>query len=67
MLTGFVLQFSGFVPNAEQTETAKLAIRSLFSLFPLVSLSCGALLLSRLALNRETHAEVRAALDQRQE
>jgi GPH family glycoside/pentoside/hexuronide:cation symporter len=61
MLTGFVLQFSGFVPNVEQTETAKLAIRSLFALFPLISLSCGALLLSRLALNRETHAEVRAA------
>jgi len=67
MLTGFVLQFSGFVPNAEQTETAKLAIRSLFALFPLVSLSCGALLLSRLALNRETHAEVRASLDARKE
>ncbi len=65
MLTGFVLQFSGFVPNVEQTETAKLAIRSLFALFPLVSFSCGALLLSRLALNRETHAEVRAALDER--
>jgi GPH family glycoside/pentoside/hexuronide:cation symporter len=67
MLTGFVLQFSGFEPNAEQTETAKLAIRSLFALFPLVSLSFGALLLSRLALNRETHAEVRAALDGRRE
>ncbi len=67
MLTGFVLQFSGFEPNAEQTETAKLAIRSLFALFPLVSLSCGALLLSRLALDRETHAEVRAALDGRRE
>jgi len=65
MLTGFVLQFSGFEPNVEQTETAKLAIRSLFALFPLVSFSCGALLLSRLTLNRETHAEVRAALDAR--
>jgi GPH family glycoside/pentoside/hexuronide:cation symporter len=67
MLTGFVLQLSGFVPNAEQTETAKLAIRSLFALLPLVSLSCGALLLSRLALNRETHARVRASLDARKE
>ncbi len=65
MLTGFVLQFSGFVPNVEQTETAKLAIRSLFALFPLVSLWCGALLLSRFALNRQEHAEVRAALDER--
>jgi GPH family glycoside/pentoside/hexuronide:cation symporter len=65
MLTGFVLQLSGFVPNVEQTETAKLAIRSLFALFPLVSLWSGALLLSRFALNREEHARVRAALDSR--
>ena len=65
MLTGFVLQLSGFVPNAEQTETAKLAIRCLFALFPLISLWCGALLLSRFALNREEHAELRAAIDAR--
>ena len=67
MFTGFVLQFSGFEPNVEQTETAKLAIRSLFALFPMVSLWCGALLLSRFALNREEHAEVRAALDARRD
>ena len=65
MLTGFVLQLSGFVPNVEQTETAKLAIRCLFALFPLVSTWLGALLLSRFALNRAEHAEVRAALDAR--
>jgi GPH family glycoside/pentoside/hexuronide:cation symporter len=65
MFTGFVLQLSGFAPNVEQTETAKLAIRILFALFPLVSLWCGALLLSRFALNREEHARVRAALDSR--
>jgi GPH family glycoside/pentoside/hexuronide:cation symporter len=67
MFTGFVLQFSGFEPNVEQTETAKLAIRSLFALFPMVSLWCGALLLSRFALNREEHAEVRNALDARRD
>jgi GPH family glycoside/pentoside/hexuronide:cation symporter len=67
MLTGFVLQLSGFEPNVEQTETAKLAIRSLFALFPLVSTWCGALLLSRFALNREEHAEVKAALDARRD
>ena len=67
MLTGFVLQVSGFVPNVEQTETAKFAIRSLFALFPFVSLWCGALLLSRFALNREEHGLVRAALDARRD
>jgi GPH family glycoside/pentoside/hexuronide:cation symporter len=65
MLTGFVLQFSGFEPNVEQTGSAKLAIRSLFSLFPLVSMLCGALLLSRFALNRSEHARIRADLDAR--
>jgi GPH family glycoside/pentoside/hexuronide:cation symporter len=67
MFTGLVLQFSGFEPNVEQTETAKLAIKSLFALFPLVSALCGALLLSRFALNREEHAELRAAIDARRE
>jgi len=67
MFTGFVLQFSGFEPNVEQTETAKLAIKSLFALFPLISLWSGALLLSRFALNREEHAEIRAAIDARRE
>ncbi len=65
MFTGFVLQLSGFVPNVEQTETAKLAIKSLFALFPLVTFWCGALLLSRFALNREEHARIRAAIDAR--
>jgi len=67
MLTGFVLQFSGFVPNAEQTETAKLAIMSLFALFPLVSTWCGALLLSTFTLNREEHGQIRTALDSRRD
>jgi GPH family glycoside/pentoside/hexuronide:cation symporter len=65
MFTGLVLQLSGFEPNVEQTETAKLAIKSLFSLFPLTSALFGALLLSRFALNREEHAEIRAAIDAR--
>lgn len=65
MFTGLVLQLSGFEPNVEQTETAKLAIGSLFALFPLVSYLCGALLLSRFALNRAEHARLRAAIDAR--
>jgi GPH family glycoside/pentoside/hexuronide:cation symporter len=65
MLTGFVLQASGFEPNVEQTERARLAISSLFALFPLASLWCGALLLSRFRLNREEHARLREAIDAR--
>ena len=66
MLTGFVLQASGFEPNVEQSERARLAISSLFALFPLVSLWCGALILSRFGLNREEHARLREAIDARQ-
>jgi GPH family glycoside/pentoside/hexuronide:cation symporter len=65
MLTGFVLQASGFVPNVEQTETTKLAMRSLFALFPLVCYAIGALLLSRFRLDRTEHARIRAELDLR--
>ena len=65
MLTGFVLQASGFQPNVEQSETSKLAIKSLFSLFPLVSALGGALLLSRFRLDREEHARLRQILDAR--
>jgi GPH family glycoside/pentoside/hexuronide:cation symporter len=65
MLTGLVLQFSGFVPKVEQNPTALLAIRSLFALFPLVCCLIGAVLLSRFSLNREEHAEIRDALDAR--
>jgi Na+/melibiose symporter-like transporter len=65
LLTGLVLQFSGFVPNVEQTDTARLAIRSLFALFPLVGCLIGAVLLTRFRLNREEHAEIRAVLEER--
>jgi GPH family glycoside/pentoside/hexuronide:cation symporter len=66
MLVGIVLQLSGFEPNVEQSEQVKLAMRSLFALFPLGCYLIGALLLTRFGLNRREHAEIRAALDARQ-
>lgn len=66
MLTGFVLEMSGFVPNAEQTETAKLALSSLYSLFPLVCYLLGAALFTRFSLSEKEHARIRADLDARQ-
>jgi GPH family glycoside/pentoside/hexuronide:cation symporter len=65
MLTGFVLQFSGFTPNVEQTETVKLALLSLYALYPLVCYLTGSLIFTRFSLNEAEHAEIRAALDQR--
>ena len=43
MLTGFVLSWSGFVPKAEQTETVKLSLRTLYAIYPLVCFVGGAL------------------------
>lgn len=67
MLAGFVLQFSGFEPNVEQTETAKLALQSLYSLFPLVCYLMGALLFTRFSLSEREHGRIRAELDRRRE
>ncbi|MEN8181186.1 MAG: MFS transporter [Myxococcota bacterium] len=65
MLTGFVLEFSGFVPNAEQTEQARFWIRTLYSLFPLVCYGLGALLFLRFSLDEDEHRRIRAELDAR--
>jgi GPH family glycoside/pentoside/hexuronide:cation symporter len=65
LLTGFVLQASGFVPNQEQTMTVQLAMITLYSLFPLVCYSIGSLLLKRFDLDEDAHGEIRRALDER--
>jgi GPH family glycoside/pentoside/hexuronide:cation symporter len=65
LATGWVLQLSGFEPNVEQSETAKLAIRGLFSLLPAACYLIGALLFVRFAFNEAEHGEVRRALDAR--
>jgi len=65
VLTGFVLQFSGFTPNVEQTEAAKLALRILYAIFPLICYGAGALIFLRFGLNQHEYDEIRAALDGR--
>jgi sugar (glycoside-pentoside-hexuronide) transporter len=65
LLTGFVLQYSGFVPNQPQTMTVQIAMVTLYGLFPLVCYLVGALLFSRFKLDETAHAEIRAQLDQR--
>lgn len=65
MLTGFVLQFSGYVPNVEQTETAQLAIKSLYALFPLSCYLIGSLLFLRFSFNESEHGAVRGELESR--
>jgi GPH family glycoside/pentoside/hexuronide:cation symporter len=65
MLTGFVLELSGFVPRQEQTETVKLALRSLYALYPMVCFLIGAALFLRFQLDELEHDRIRAVLEER--
>ena len=64
-ITGYVLQFSGFVPNAVQTMTVQIAMVTLYGLFPLVCYAIGALLFSRFTLDEKEHARIRKELRER--
>ena len=64
-ITGYVLQFSGFVPNAVQTMTVQIAMGTLYGLFPLVCYAIGALLFSRFTLDEKEHARIRKELRER--
>ncbi len=63
LMTGFVLEFSGFVPNAEQTMTVKMAMVTLYGMFPLVCYAIGAYLFSKFKLDEDAYAKIRSALD----
>jgi GPH family glycoside/pentoside/hexuronide:cation symporter len=65
LITGYVLQFSGFVPNAEQTQTVQISIVFLYGMLPLICYMIGAYLFSRFTLDEAAHAEVRQELDRR--
>ena len=62
MITGFVLEASGFVPNQDQTESAKFAILVLYALFPFFCYLIGGLILTRFSLNESAHEKIRQAL-----
>ena len=62
IVTGFVLQLSGFEPNVEQTEQTQTAIRVLFAFLPGSCYVIGALLFIRFNFNEKEHAEVRQIL-----
>jgi len=64
-VTGYVLQFSGFVPNQEQTMTVQVAMVTLYGLFPLVCYSVGAWLFSRFTLDELAHSKMREELEAR--
>ena len=60
LVTGFVLQFSGFIPNQPQTMEVKVALISLYGLVPLVFYSLGAyLLLTKFKFGEKEHAAIK--------
>ena len=65
MLTGFVLELSGFVPNSVQSEEALFALKALYGLFPLTCYLLATVLLSRFSLDEAAHAKVREQLNER--
>ncbi len=65
MLTGFALQAVGFVPNVEQTETAKLGMLALSGLLPGSCYLLGLIVFSRFGLDEAEHTKILRALSQR--
>jgi sugar (glycoside-pentoside-hexuronide) transporter len=65
ILTGYVLQFSGFVPNQEQSMQVQISMVSLYGLFPLVCYSVGAWLFSKFTLGEKEYVRIRLELDRR--
>ncbi len=65
LFVGVILSLVGLEADVEQTETAKLGIRSLMSGIPLVTYGTGIFLFRRFSLTRETHAQIRRELDAR--
>ena len=63
MLTGFVLSASGFVPNVEQNDSAKLALLTLYAIFPLVCYTVGAMIFNQFKLDESVYKTIRSSLD----
>ena len=63
MLTGFVLGASGFAPNVEQTDTAKLALLTLYAIFPLICYTVGAMIFNQFKLDESIYKRIRNSLD----
>jgi GPH family glycoside/pentoside/hexuronide:cation symporter len=64
-LTGFVLTFSGYLPNIEQTATVKVTLLALYGLFPMACYLIGSLLFTRFKLDEAGYAVIRGDLDSR--
>ena len=65
LVTGYVLQFAGFEPNVQQSQTVQVVMVSLYGLSPLVCYTIGAILFSRFTLDATEHDRIRQDIDSR--
>ncbi len=66
LVTGFVLQFSGFIPNQPQTMKVKIALISLYGLVPLIFYSLGSYLLyKKFKFGEKEHAAIKQQIQER--
>jgi len=67
-VTGFALQYAGYIPNAEdQTAEVKTAIMALMGLLPAICYAVGAILFIRFSLNEGEHRQIVGILRDRAE
>ena len=66
VLTGFALDLAGFIPNVEQSASAKRVLLLLYGAFPMFCYLLGALIFYRyFTLDEAAHAQIREELDAR--
>jgi GPH family glycoside/pentoside/hexuronide:cation symporter len=64
MLAGAALATTGYEPGNTQPEAVKFALRALMSGIPLLTYGAGILVFRKFELTRETHREIRRAIDE---
>ncbi len=67
LVTGVVLQWVGFEPNAAQSVETQEALRALFALLPAACYVFGAIVFLRFALTEDEHSHVRSSIELRRE
>ncbi|MEK9747727.1 MAG: MFS transporter [Pseudomonadales bacterium] len=65
LITGWVLQVVGFIPNVEQTMLVQISMVTLYGLSPLVCYTIGTVLFSRFSLDATEHERIRSAISER--
>jgi GPH family glycoside/pentoside/hexuronide:cation symporter len=65
LITGFVLEFSGFIPNVEQTQQVQIAMVFLYGLVPLICYCIGTYIFSKFSLDEKAYSAMRKVVDSR--